>query len=303
MWNNDPSTNTTGSALRPVMTTPTAGRSEHLGLNLSSPPASERSWLRSAVPAVLVAMAVFGLGVAATSTPSLLPKSIVPVDRPPVQLNGDAIPQAAQPTLLELVERGDPKAITELKRKGASERTIEETLALDTIRRRDASIEVIELGKVLQTKRPEEIPSESIEKMMDYVGDDLTERTALAELAKIPNFLGADLIYKASRIHRRKPSVVLLANELLSTGEVTKRASPAMAVIVGAMNAKTCDEARAVLKLAHQDADRRSVIHLARFGERTGCGPSGIDDCFECLRGDRLLVESVRGAQDRIEPF
>jgi hypothetical protein len=176
-------------------------------------------------------------------------------------------------------------------------------MALDTVNRREASDEVRELGMLLQTKRPEEIPSESIDKMMDYVGEDLTERAALAELAKIPNFLGADLIYKASRIHRRKASVVQLSSELLSTGEVLRRASPAMAVVVGAMNAKTCDEARTVLELAREDADRRSVIHLARFGERTGCGPKGIDDCFECLRSDRLLVESVRGAQDRIEPY
>jgi hypothetical protein len=267
------------------------------------PRATGRTWLRSAVPAVLVAAVVFGLGVVAGSAPSFLPKGLLPAEQTPIQLDVDSLVELPQPTLLERVAEGEAKAIAELRAKSSETLSVDEALALDDLARRKFEERVIVLGRELQTKRPEEISPEAIADMMDYAGEPATRRVALEQLAKIPNFLGADLIYKASRTHRRDAELVDLADALLSTAEVRGRASPAMSVVIDAMHLKTCEQARDVLKRASEDGDRRSVPHLAPLGESTGCGPSKIDDCYECLRVDRLLVDSVRLAQERIEPY
>lgn len=297
MWQNEASRTDTGSSLRPVMSSPTQNRSGRHPLE-SSP-----SWFRSALPAVLVATIVFGLGVVAGTAPSLLPKGLIPGASAPIELDGDSIPQAKQLTLLERAIEGNEKAIFELRQKKAEELTVDETLALDEVERRLVENSVRELGSILQTKRPEEIAPQAITDIIDFVGRKDTQRVALEQLAKIPNFLGPDLVYRASRTHRRDEDVVKLATALLSTDEVRNRASAAMSVVIDAMSAETCEEAREVLERAGDDGDRRSVQHLVRFAETTGCGPSKIDDCYRCLRGDRLLVDSVRLAQERIEPY
>ncbi len=112
---------------------------------------------------------------------------------------------------------------------------------------------------------------------------------------------GADLIFDVwastkSKEHKK------LAWELLAKGKAGKEASPALAVAIDLVKAKTCGEYKAVLPRAAAHADARSEKRLAALTHRRGCGFLGLGDCFECLRRTSELSDALKSAKARPAP-
>ncbi len=78
-----------------------------------------------------------------------------------------------------------------------------------------------------------------------------------------------------------------------------RRASPAIEVIVDLKAATTCAAKKAVLPRAKEVADKRALTQLKALRSTSGCGFLRRGDCYVCLRGDSLLADAVREAENR----
>src|SRR5690606_27901447 len=108
-----------------------------------------------------------------------------------------------------------------------------------------------------------------------YVGDQRTFREALTAMATNESEAGPDLIYEAVRRFRLQNDVHDFAMALLMTPNVYQYASPALSVIIDAETTTSCEDVRKLLDHVHKDGDARSVRHMAKFAETTGCGKMG----------------------------
>ncbi len=255
-----------------------------------------KSWLIGGLLAVCLVTTgtLAALFVAAgDSPPSARSLSVVDVD-PVKDESAESVSSRAA--------RGDQAAIREIEIKESWARAPEEVVALSAVRvavRRD---EVADLGQQLKGMDPRDVTRKDVDRMLAAAADALTYQQALLSMAEIPNYVGPDLLFRVTRDYRTQAEVLTLAKQLLKTAAVSERASTALSIALEADAVESCDEARALLTRAERDADRRAVLPLARFADRTGCGEHETEDCFRCLRVDRLLVSALRAAQGRIEP-
>jgi hypothetical protein len=62
------------------------------------------------------------------------------------------------------------------------------------------------------------------------------------------------------------------------------------------------DELLPLVVQAEAIGDRRALLPLGQLTKRTGCGPSGTRDCYECLRDEEILAMAIEGARRRPAP-
>jgi|GEM_PF-3789599 len=252
-----------------------------------------------AVGAVVGGVLVFGGGIFLKGRPE---KVDISAASPPVSvsvLDGDQLAPPPQAPLNERAARGEPSAVEALREMLPSERGIDETLALHEAGAVEEVAAAVRLLEKLGETKISEWSGQEKNEVLALVGSALTYREVLGKLAARAEPESADLIYRAARIFRSRPEVVALAHALLSTGGVRSSASPSLQVLIDSLHVSECGEARALLERAEDVGDSRSVRHLARLAKTQGCGASGQDDCFPCLRSDKLVVEALRKAQSR----
>ncbi|OQX69458.1 MAG: hypothetical protein B6A08_05120 [Sorangiineae bacterium NIC37A_2] len=249
------------------------------------------------------------------ASPKKKEPSVVPTTRP-----------TDDPTLLTRAELGDREALTSLRRLterdlSRSERSEDDLtraqgnlvaarrfLALgrgfSVIRHYPAALEFYSKAVKLDSQvatNPDLIASVRLMlEQRETVDDALTfARTYLGEV-------GADLIYDVWRDNLGQPNmtpVVAKAQRLVRHKDLSKQASRELAVALDLERAQYCGDFRDILPRAVTDADERSLPKLRVLAEKSGCGPTGRDDCFVCLRKpDVPLEEAIRRAEGRKAP-
>lgn len=237
-----------------------------------------------------------------------------------------AAPPTDDPTLLTRAELGDRDALTSLRKMterdlGRSERSADDLtraqgnlvaarrfLALGrgfgVIRHYPAALEFYSRAVKLDSQvatNPDLIASVRLMlEQRETVEDTLTfARTYLGDV-------GADLIYDVWRDNLGQPNmtpVVAKAQRLVRNKDLSKQASRELAVALDLERAQFCGDFRDILPRAVTDADERSLPKLRVLAAKDGCGPSGRDDCFVCLRKpDVPLDEALRRAEARKAP-
>ena len=68
------------------------------------------------------------------------------------------------------------------------------------------------------------------------------------------------------------PQAAARAKRLLDAGEVRKRASPSLAVLLSFRDAKTCEQKHALLDAVRDKADARMLPELRPYEAVRGCG-------------------------------
>lgn len=203
-------------------------------------------------------------------------------------------PPAAEPqgqSSIEAIESRPPR-----------ERSVDDVLALgtaDAAKKRSAVID--ERAKASQNELYAGSP-ELGSKLKSAALDPDTLREALATMAKLPHPAGADLLYQVWTTRKKTDPGAALAESLLTTDEVRKRASPALLVVLDLRAAETCDAAKEAVTRAAEHADRRAVSLLSRFNQKKGCGEGKRDDCWPCLREGDELKAAVKAALGRAPP-
>jgi hypothetical protein len=129
-----------------------------------------------------------------------------------------------------------------------------------------------------------------------------TARVALGAVAKLPGSLSADILYELWTGTVEKTETTELARTLLFSRDVRPKASPALAVALDLRAAERCEEAKAILPRAVQEADRRALHLIIKLQRKYGCGPNKRQDCYPCLRKGDDLESAIKAVKERPEP-
>lgn len=83
---------------------------------------------------------------------------------------------------------------------------------------------------------------------------------------------------------------------------LSRRASPQLRVAIELEATASCEKLAAILPRCVKDADARSVERLEELAKVVGCGDSGKQDCYPCLRADTSLARATERARSRPAP-
>jgi hypothetical protein len=87
----------------------------------------------------------------------------------------------------------------------------------------------------------------------------------------------------------------------LQKGTVRALASEETLVLLDLRAAPRCEDKRALLRRASQQGDARTLTYLQGLQQNTtGCGPSGQNDCWSCLRRGTALKASLDALGKRL---
>lgn len=246
---------------------------------------------------VLIGMLVFGSHPAPPAPAASAP--------PP---SAEPAPSAAPPmTLPERAASGDYKALDELKQKAADARTPEETLALARGRSHNKGAALEGFAKEIK-KNPDLLKShDQLQRLRDFLADRETANQAAEVIVDLPGAIGPDLLFEATG-SKNPRDTAQLAEDLLASKEVREKASPALAVTLDLQRAKECDEFKNLLPKVGEQGDRRALPSLIKLANKRGCGDSGKDDCYACIRDldkDKKAVDlgdAITAAKRRAPP-
>ncbi len=273
---------------------------EHLGRRVLLGGFAVPSWILSAT-AVFTTAGVAGIAAAllalglSSSTPATVASPAPPA--PP------APPASARDVpVVELASAGDPGAMKKLESKPASERTVDETIALadgEAVRRK-ADLGV--LANDLRRNPNLGKDPDNLARLRKATENEELARDALRILATLPGSKPADIMYEVWVGTPERTSTTELAEALLYTREVREKVSPALRVALDLRAKEECEDLLPVVERALEHGDQRSVRLLGKLTLRYGCGKHKSKDCYPCLRGKNILTDAINAARKRPAP-
>ena len=247
---------------------------------------------------ILLVVALSGRGDGA-ETP--VPAASAPLRDVPTAI--DTPPTEEPKTLIDRARAGDATALKTLEAIPVGKRTHDQAFALaygmQAKRARDVSARMTEIAK-----KPAELRDRKTQKeLLAAARDPITGAITLRALAGVDAPEGADLIYEVWTGTPGQTPMTELAESLVFSEPVRKRASPALAVALDLRSATTCDAAKPAVERALDQGDRRALRPLAVLLSKRGCGPKKADDCWPCLRGDDTLQKALAAVRRRKAPL
>lgn len=150
----------------------------------------------------------------------------------------------------------------------------------------------VTLGREL-TEKPDLLDDRNVlAKLFSYASDPVIAEAALPVLANIDRPIGPDMLYEIAKHDGYAPSRSL-AEDLLRSRAVKKRASKQLELLMSLEHEERCEKLKKLLEEDGKHADRRALPRLEELEKKDGCGEKKADDCFLCLR-DTDAIASVR---------
>ncbi len=203
---------------------------------------------------------------------------------------------------MERAARGDSAAITELEARPPAAISVKEALAISAGHAAVKRAAVSEL-EARAAKDSSFASGDEIAKQLKHAAADPdTMSEALRAMAELPDSQGPDLLFEVWSSKKKGDPTGELAERLMFSANVRKRASPALAVALDLRTLEKCADVKAVVKRAIAKGDRRSTSGLFRFNQKKGCGDDKKDDCWPCLRDGDDLKDAIRSAAKRRAP-
>jgi hypothetical protein len=248
-------------------------------------------------------LAGFAVGVAASRLGAAAPESVArPVQEPAPPPEASHPPPPAQP--IELAKRGDTQALAKLEALPAAQRTKEQTLALaagQAVKRSQA----LEQVRVELEKDPSLIEDAQYrQRIFEFTRDPETARGALGLIAELDSPWAPDMLYEVWTATPARTQITGLAQALVYAKDVRSKATRALdvALALRASKPEACEERKALLNIAVEHGDRRSLHLIGRLLRRYGCGPNGAADCHVCLRDSDLVTDAMKAVRRRAAP-
>ena len=114
---------------------------------------------------------------------------------------------------------------------------------------------------------------------------------------------GVDLLWRMWLEQRqdpeRKEQTEKLAKKLVI---LSYSASPALRVAIELTFTNQCEKLLGILGRAATEADSRSAARLTELATQSGCGATGKDDCYPCLRENAQLAKATQRAKANKAP-
>jgi hypothetical protein len=140
--------------------------------------------------------------------------------------------------------------------------------------------------------------------VLNYVADRMVSRVVLETLAEVGTVRSLDLLYEIWIGSKERNETTQLAEALLLAKDVRKNASSALELSLALREKPTaCDAIARYVELAIKEGDRRSVMPLVTTSQRVNCGPSGDEECIQCLTEPKDMRKAIRLAAARGEPL
>jgi serine/threonine-protein kinase len=215
--------------------------------------------------------------------------------------------RALDPELARVVaaaREGNESALFALDQRKASDRTKIEwlALALGRLKRRDVTRALEAYGQALDLDAALSRDKRMLAGLRYFAERDSARDQVLKFAADRLGADGADLLFNVwSSTSLRTPATVR-AKELLDTRSVRKSMTPALRFALELRDAKSCEDFAKLLPKVRDEGDERSFAPLRPLLKADGCGASGKDDCYPCLRHGSLLKDAVTQAQMRNAP-
>jgi hypothetical protein len=111
---------------------------------------------------------------------------------------------------------------------------------------------------------------------------------------------GAEIVYQLAQDKGARESVRKRAEKWLRSPEFAEHASGALQSAVKLRYAESCAQKHELLPLASKVGGRQTLDVLRELEVSSGCGFSGHDDCYPCLRKDQQLAGAIARVQERL---
>jgi len=112
---------------------------------------------------------------------------------------------------------------------------------------------------------------------------------------------GAEIVYQIAADKSLPSYVRTRAEKWLHTPQFERAASDALRIASNLRFASTCDAKRALLGAASKAGGTAALAYLHELQGETGCGLSGKDDCYACLRIDSALNDAIKAIDTRLK--
>jgi hypothetical protein len=266
---------------------------------------------QSSFPPVLIALAGLVVGATAAGLVALaVGGGTAPEPAPVASAGVEPVPTASAsaeaPTLTPLARAalGEEEPLKQLEARPRAERSAQQTLAL--FRGRDATIrnQISELQRKIELVPKLAREKKTVEAILEFARDRVLAYDTLEMLTNLEGDVGPDLLYKVWRDRRiRDTQTRDLAEELLYSTDVRRKASKALSVALDLYAVEQCEEAAKILQRVPQEGDKRAALAMGRFYAKRGCGKNKLFDCWPCLRGNDLLKDAALGVRRKPAPL
>lgn len=206
--------------------------------------------------------------------------------------------------VLEAAKAGSDSALYALEQRSKDDRSVDEWLALSQahLMRRQVDKALAAFAAAIEG---DELAREdkALLGALRHLADDASySEPILSFAAEHLDAVGADFLFDVWSKTSAKTQATTRAFELLSTRGVKKHMSPALALALELREAERCEQYAKLLPRVEQVGDERVLTRLRDLRKDRGCGPSGRDDCFPCLREGKLLDAAYGQAAMRKAP-
>jgi hypothetical protein len=237
----------------------------------------------------------------ASASPSVTAAPVTPA--PSALASTDATPEPAPPSTAQAPALPASSIDTEaLEARRAEELTKSEALALAAARRQREVARGAQLRQKLTRDPGLFKDAATLAELRHAAEDPLTAPDALGAMADAPGPLSADLLYEMWTGTVVRNSATELARSLVFSKEVRAKASPELAIALDLRIAETCEQNKELLPRVLDKGDRRSLALLAKLARKFGCGANKRQDCYPCLRDDKLVDDAMTAVKKRREP-
>ena len=205
-------------------------------------------------------------------------------------------------TLADRALAGDEKAIQELSKKNRRERSAAEASANILARGVSKRQRLKNMKRKIELVEAYGREKATVKELKELANSRIVGMDTVQMLSELPGPIGPDLLFKIWTGTRKKHAVTELAEELLYSQEVYKKASKPLKSALDLRDEKDCEKMKGVLKTAIENGDRRSIAPLARLQQKFGCGENKRKDCWTCLRETDLVKDAIDATRKRAPP-
>jgi serine/threonine-protein kinase len=206
--------------------------------------------------------------------------------------------------VLEAAKAGSDSALYALEQRSNDDRSVDEWLALSQAHLMRKQVDKA-LAAFAAAIEGDELAREdkALLGALRHLADDTSHSERILRFAADHlGTIGADFLFDVWSKTSAKTEATTRAFELLSTRGVKKNLSPALALALELREAESCEQYAKLLPRVEQVGDERVLTRLRDLRKDRGCGASGRDDCYPCLRGGGLLDAAYGQAAMRKAP-
>jgi hypothetical protein len=110
---------------------------------------------------------------------------------------------------------------------------------------------------------------------------------------------GAALLYELSLKPDVRDAVRQRARSWLASKDFERVAPLPVYAAVRLRNAPSCEQKRDLLDFAGKAGGKYVLTYLKELEQKKACAPDDMENCFECLRADSRLVDTIAKIEGR----